>query len=301
MSRRKKGHEEDHGVGHADERWLITYADMITLLMVLFIVLFAMSKVDQAKYISLASGLAGSFSETKPNITSGGAGLAQPSVPGPPHVSIASDLNSFINPGVGKAVNGKTQTVTTTKPSANNPANDVAVVAQQAVLKDKNDLSEARKKIGLALKAAGIKKGVIMAQDERGLTVTVVNDLVFDADRADVLPAGQRLLRIIAPALVEIGHKVRVEGHTNQVKVAPKYYPSEWELSSARASAVVRFLIAQGMASNKMSAEGLADTEPYLPASNPLSVDQNRRVAIVVQSSVTDAQRTLSQFATTSA
>jgi chemotaxis protein MotB len=140
-----------------------------------------------------------------------------------------------------------------------------------------------------------------MEQDDMGLTVTVVNDLVFDADRADVLPAGQRLLRIIAPALVEIDHKVRVEGHTNQVNVAPKYYPSEWELSSARASAVVRFLIAQGMSSNKMSAEGLADTEPYLPASDPRSVDQNRRVAIVVQSSVTDAQRTLSQFANTSA
>ena len=175
------------------------------------------------------------------------------------------------------------------------------MVAQQAVLKDKSDLSEARKKIGLALKAAGIKKGVIMAQDERGLTVTVVNDLVFDADRAEVLPSGQRLLRIIAPALVEIGHKVRVEGHTNQVKVAPKFYPSEWELSSARASAVVRYLIGQGMAPRDMSAEGLADTEPLYAASDPRSVDQNRRVAIVVQSSVTDAQRTLSQFATTSA
>ena len=301
MSRRKKAHEEDHGVGHADERWLITYADMITLLMVLFIVLFAMSKVDQAKYISLASGLAGSFSETKPNITSGGAGLAQPSVPGPPSVSIATEMKSFVNPAVGKDFSGKTNTQTTSSSPAKNPANEVAVVAAQAVLKDKNDLSRARRKIGAALKAAGITKGVIMTQDEKGLTVTVINDLVFNADRAEVLPAGQRLLRIVAPALVDIGHKVRVEGHTNQVKVAPKYYPSEWELSSARASAVVRFLIAQGMASENMSAEGLADTEPLLPASDPRSVDQNRRVAIVVQSSVTDAQRTLSAFASTSA
>ena len=208
MSRRKKGHEEDHGVGHADERWLITYADMITLLMVLFIVLFAMSKVDQAKYISLASGLAGSFSETRPNIIPGGGGLASPSVPGPPHFSLANEVGTLVAPPLGKESSGSKNTPTPPVSPANKPGTDVAVVARQAVLNDKNDLSEARLKIGLALKAAGIKKGVIMAQDDMGLTVTVVNDLVFDADRADVLPAGQRLLRIIAPALVEIGHKV---------------------------------------------------------------------------------------------
>ena len=102
MSRRKKSHDEGHEGGHADERWLITYADMITLLMVLFIVLFAMSKVDQAKYISLASGLAGSFSETKPNITPGGTGVAQPFIPGQPMVQIAPPANPSLTPPGGK-------------------------------------------------------------------------------------------------------------------------------------------------------------------------------------------------------
>ena len=297
MSKRKKGHDDGHEGGHADERWLITYADMITLLMVLFIVLFAMSKVDQAKYISLASGLAGSFSETRPNITAGGAGVGTPTVADSRAISIGTEVQQFVNPAVGKDLSGKTNTQTTPASTTPKPASDVAVIAKQAVLKDKNDLSDARHKIEQALKAAGIKSGVILTQDERGLTVTVINDLVFNADRADVLPAGQHLLSILAPALIATGHKVRVEGHTNQVKVAPKYYPSEWELSSARASAVVRYLIVRGMRPSFMSAEGLADTQPLIPPSDPRSVDLNRRVAIVVQSSVTDAQRTLSAFA----
>ena len=301
MSRRKKGHDDGHEGGHADERWLITYADMITLLMVLFIVLFAMSKVDQAKYISLAAGLAGSFSETKPNITTGGQGVGVVTAADAKTFSMSPEMNSLVNPAVGKELSGKTTTRTTTTPTSMTPANDVAVMARDAVLKDKNDLSDARRKIESALKEAGIKKGVKLDQDDRGLTITVTNDLVFNADRADVLPAGQRLLRILAPTLIATGHKVRVEGHTNQVKVAPKYYPSEWELSSARASAVVRDLISRGMASGRMSAEGLADTEPLVSPADPRSIDLNRRVAIIVQSSVSDAQRTLSAFANTNA
>jgi chemotaxis protein MotB len=297
MARRKHGHGDDHEGGHADERWLITYADMITLLMVLFIVLFAMSNIDQQKYISLAAGLAGSFSETRPNITAGGQGVGTPTVADNQQISIASEMKSYVNPAVGKELSGKTQTQTSATSSTTKPANDVAVVAKQAVLKDKNDLNDARRKIEAALKAAGIKSGVVLTQDDRGLTVTVINDLVFNADRAEVLPAGLRLLKILAPALIATGHKIRVEGHTNQVKVAPKYYPSEWELSSARASAVVRTLIGMGLNPPLMSAEGLADTQPLIPASDPRSVDLNRRVAIVVQSSVSDTQRTLSAFA----
>ena len=296
MSRRKHGHGDEHEGAHADERWLITYADMITLLMVLFIVLFAMSNIDQQKYISLASGLAGSFSQTTPNITTGGQGVGVKQVPDASMISMAPDNNSYVNPAVGPNISGSTTQVSGSAGVSKGQA-DASIQAEQAVLKDKSDLTQARKRIEAALKAAGITKGVIMNQDEHGLTVVVVNDLVFNADRADVLPAGQRLLKILAPALAATGHRIRVEGHTNQVHVKPKFYPSEWELSSARASAVVRFLIAQGLKSGEMSAEGLADTQPLYPVTDPRAIDQNRRVAIVVQSSVTDAQRTLSSFA----
>jgi chemotaxis protein MotB len=91
-----------------------------------------------------------------------------------------------------------------------------------------------------------------------------------------------------------------IEGHTNQVAAHPKNYPSEWELSSARASSVVRYLISTvGLNPSSMSVAGYADTRPLVDPNDPRSITLNRRVDIVVLSSLTAEQQALLELAKT--
>ncbi|OIQ77896.1 chemotaxis protein LafU [mine drainage metagenome] len=127
------------------------------------------------------------------------------------------------------------------------------------------------------------------------MTVSVITDRVlFPADLATLAPEGMRLLEAISPALRDLPNDLLVEGHTNTVAVRPKFYPTEWELSSARAVTVVRFLIEQmGISAKRMGATGYADQHPLLPASDPRSVSVNRRVDIVLVSSLSQAEQGL--------
>ncbi len=136
---------------------------------------------------------------------------------------------------------------------------------------------------------------VVMRREERGLSISViVDDLVFPADSAQLQDAGKRLLAVIGPALKASGHDILVEGNTNTVAVHPRNYPSEWELSSARASSVVRYLISPlGLRPRSLSVAGYADTRPLVPATDPRGITLDRRVAIVVLSSLTPDQRAL--------
>jgi chemotaxis protein MotB len=283
--RRKKGGEqhEEH-VNH--ERWLVTYADMLTLLMVLFIVLFAISQVDQKKFMQLATGMSSGFGQPV-SITNGATSVlpmsesSKPVTDSAPAMSIDAipSLVSEIAKGTGAG-------------SSNNAA---AAAAQAAADRDAADLDKAADLIAQALKKAGLDKKVVLSRDSRGLVVTVVvDDLVFPADSAELQTDGQVLLAAIGPALKATKHDILVEGHTNTVNVRPKNYPSEWELSSARASSVARWLITEaGLSPALLTVAGFADTRPLVPESDPRSTRLNRRVAIVVQSTLTGEQKAL--------
>jgi chemotaxis protein MotB len=123
--------------------------------------------------------------------------------------------------------------------------------------------------------------------DRRGLIITVVtNALVFPGNSATLLSEGRQILAVIAPPLVKAPNDIEVDGHTNQENVSTDPYPSGWELSSARASAVVRFLIGGDVAPSRLSAVGFSDQHPLYPPSDPRSITLNRRVEIVVLSSL---------------
>ena len=133
------------------------------------------------------------------------------------------------------------------------------------------------------LLAAGAAKYEI---DERGLVVHIVSDgVLYDAESASLRADGVRVLNAIAPELAVVPNQIRIEGHTNSIPVTPGGpYPSNWELSTDRATTVVRYLISQGMPAGKLSATGYADTQPLVPNSDPSAVTVNRRVDIVVLS-----------------
>lgn len=283
---RRKRHEEEHEEHVNHERWLVTYADMLTLLMVLFIVLFAISMVDQKKFMELATGLSSGFGQPV-SITNGATSVLPEAVAAKPVVDAAPVMSVDAVPMIAQEMAHGTGTSPQT------------AAADAASARDSQDLSDASADITAALEKAGLEDKAVITRDARGLTVSlVVDDLVFPGDSAQLLPAGQRLLHIVGPTLVATKHDIVIEGHTNQVAARPVNYPSEWELSSARASSVVRYLIADaGLPPASVSVTGYADTRPLVPPSDPRSVTLNRRVDIVVLSSLTAEQQALLDLA----
>ncbi|MGY1601076.1 flagellar motor protein MotB [Geodermatophilus sp. SYSU D00815] len=271
--RRGKKHEE-HEEHENHERWLVSGFDMMTLLFVLFVVLFAMSKVDEQKFAALAKGMADAF---------GGPITVQP---GPtPEGSVLDGLPGAID--IASAI----------PPDPTVSDAEVDAAAAQAALERSeqvqaeaaaayDELAAARDAIDAALTAAGYAGAAQYEIDERGLVVHVISDgVLYDAESAALRADGIRVLNALAPTLTGLPNQVRVEGHTNSIPVTPGGpYPSNWELSTDRATAVVRHLLSRGLPAGKVSATGYADTRPLVPDTDPTAVTVNRRVDIVVVS-----------------
>jgi chemotaxis protein MotB len=270
--RRKKKHEEEEHENH--ERWLVSYADMVTLLMCLFIVLFAISQVDKAKFAALASGLSASF------------GAPINALPGTtPQGSVLDSLSSPVDIAAGIAPQQPAQRAEVDAAAAQaaaERARNIAAEAQTAY----DNLDEVRRHIQAALNAAGHSDAVRFEIDERGLVVHIVADQVlFDAERADLRPEGGRILDAVAPTLRGLPNQLAIEGHANHLAVTPGGpWPSNWELSAYRATTVVRYLAGDGVPETRMSADGYGSTRPLVPVTDPRAITVNRRVDIVVLS-----------------
>ncbi|HEY0127513.1 MAG TPA: flagellar motor protein MotB [Blastococcus sp.] len=270
--RRGRKHEEEEHENH--ERWLVSYADMMTLLLVLFVVLYAMSQVDQQKFAALAKGLAVSFGgpiSVQSSATPEGAVLD--GLPGA--VDIASAIPP--DPTVSDA-----QVDAAAAAAAAERAKDVAVEAAAAY----DELSAAREAIDAALTVAGFAGAVQFEIDDRGLVVHIVADQVlFDAEEAVLRPEGGAILSAVAPTLLALPNDLAVEGHANHLPVSPGgAWPSNWELSAYRATTVVRYLAGDGVPETRMSADAYGSTRPLVPVTDRNAITVNRRVDIVVLS-----------------
>ncbi len=270
--RRAKKHEEEEHENH--ERWMVSYADMMTLLLVLFIVLYAMSQVDKAKFAALASGLSETF------------GSPITALPGTaPEGEVLDALPAAVNIAAGIAPDQKAAQAEIDAAAAQAAAERAQRVATEAA-GAYEDLAETRDKIDAALTAAGFSGAARYEIDERGLVVHIVADAVlFDAEEAVLRPEGRQILDAVAPTLIGLPNVLRVEGHANHLPVtAGGPWPSNWELSGYRASTVLRHLGAGGVPEPRMSATGYSSTRPLVPESDPNALSVNRRVDIVVLS-----------------
>jgi chemotaxis protein MotB len=292
MSHKKKkkgGHEEEH---ENHERWMVSYADMLTLLFVLFVVLFAISQVDQRKFAALKTGLAAGFGAATP--FDGGTGMNSGTGVATSDDSVALDLE--LTPAL--------PSTNTTKSDSESTAAARAVAAAN-LAKEQQELAEAEKEvekfakikqqITAALADQKLNAGVRFTVDSRGLVVTIVtSSVVFAGDSAALRPAGQRIVAAIAPALRPLKNNIEVDGHTNQLPVPTRNYPTAWELSTARASAVVRYLVDRGgLPAGRMSAAGYAGERPLYPPKDPRAVALNRRVEVIVLSTLPPAESAL--------
>jgi chemotaxis protein MotB len=281
--RRKHAEEPEEHENH--ERWLVSYADMITVLMALFIVLFAMSSVDQTKFDALKASLASSFGKPIAVVQTGKV----PSI-GDANSEGALDMGAIIpasSPQVAKEID---HAVTAARAS---DALKAADKTRADVEREVASMEKARKAILAELAKHHLADSVQFRYDARGLVVSIITDKVlFAANRAVLTPIGRTVLDAMGPALKKLPNDLLIEGHTNLEPVQPKYYPSDWELSSARADTVVRHLIAaDGINPIRLAATGYADQHPLIPGTGDVANRLNRRVEIVVSSMLPKMER----------
>lgn len=259
-ARRKRPEEHEEHENH--ERWLITYADMITLLMVLFIVLFSISQVDLAKFEKFKAGLSefgnGDGSESLIELNEGGL-LSDPQL---------------------------AQLTQAQQALEDQQAHDKAVDEEQAALQG------AQNSIVEDLRSAGLENVARFRIEERGLVVTIVTDRVLFEPGSDVLTAdGLAVVDVISDALAPLPNLLSIEGHTDSVPIATSRFPSNWELSTARATSVLRALVDRhAIAPLRLSAAGYADQRPLAANDTAAGRSTNRRVEIVVHSTITQGQ-----------
>jgi chemotaxis protein MotB len=253
---RRKGLDEEH-VEHVDERWMASYMDMVTVLMAMFIVLFAMSSVDQEKFVQLKNSLATGFGSTD----------------------------------VGKVDTAKGVVVTAAKAKQGEATGFTDL---QLAMSEVDSLKAAQKALQDAVDAKGVGSQVQFVIDSRGLTIGLIGSEAFFAPNlANLSLRAIQVLDTIAPILAAEPNEVKIEGHADRHGVTTNY-PTDWELSSGRATAVLRRLVENGgIAQERISAVGYGSARPVAEGSDLAAMAQNRRVDVVMLSKQPEAVRAL--------
>jgi len=273
--KRRGDHDEEHEEHENHERWLVSYADMMTLLMVLFIVMFAVSQVDMKKFAALKVGLAAGFGAPVAMLHGADQLLDPGGAVAPDSVNLSGDAK-----GDTRTANENPQV------SPEKVTELVNALAKASAAKEAGKLAEAKAELQQALVKAGMANGASFRFDERGLVVTIATDQVlFDSGSAVLRPEGKRILDALTPTLAKLPNKISVDGHTNSIPIHTDRYPSNWELSTDRATGVLRYL-ARAVSADRMSAAGFADTRPRRKGTDSTALTVNRRVEIVVLASV---------------
>jgi chemotaxis protein MotB len=260
--RRRHAHaEEEH---ENDERWLLTYADMITLLMALFMVLFSISSVNISKFVSLQHSLQDAFSG---RILPGGRALEESG-------------GSTVSPQV--AATPAASTPAATNEGAGRKAADAAAKAQAKA--EEEDFKALKQRVDQYAVAHGLQSKVTTLITKDGLVIRLLTDkLLFASGDATVQPAGSGLLAKIGGMLrAESQHAIRVRGFTDSVPIHTAAFPSNWELSAGRAASVVRAFARAGVAPQRMEAAGRAALDPLNTNVTAEGRARNRRVEVLL-------------------
>ncbi len=260
--RKKKKHSEGAG-----EAWLLPYSDLMTLLLAVFIVLFAVSKLDQTK----ATEMSKSFQKTM--MVQGGSG-------------VLNGDGTSINPTPETQQGNGVLPYTVGESSSDNAASmtsGTTTGASGTGTADDQQLKQLQEQINQEIADAKESDSVTTSVDSRGIVVTFNNVLLFDSGKADIKSDNTTFLLKVARLINSVDNYVRVEGNTDNVPIQNSIYPSNWELSTARATSVVRFLIDQGkVAPERLSAVGYGEYRPVADNKSESGRNQNRRIELVI-------------------
>ncbi|HLR40987.1 MAG TPA: flagellar motor protein MotS [Virgibacillus sp.] len=234
-------------------KWMVTYSDMITLILVFFILLFSMSQIDLAKFEAISE----SFNNKSILNYSSSAVPSKSPAEGKGHlekIPNESDMAVLKNETEDKSEENQDE-------SLDRLLHDV-----KTYLND-HDLND-------AISANRTQRGVVLVLQER---------ILFDAGEAAILDSGKSFLGEIGGLLSEMPNNVQVEGHTDNRPITSLLYPSNWELSGARAGSVTRYLIDQHhLEESRFTIVGYSDTKPVEPNTSMENMRKNRRVEIVI-------------------
>ena len=248
MARKKKHHAEHHEE-HTDESWLVPYADILTLLLALFIVLFASADANAAKFTQMAQSLSAAFS-------------GSPSV---------FDNNQAITPEVDAS-----------KPdqSKMDPAKE------QAYLRESVQLAEVKREIDRYMQKNNLAGDLTTALTEDGLMIRIKDSALFNSGSAELRPESLVIGTEVAKMLSILPQQIVISGHTDNIPIRTREFPSNWELSSMRAINFMKFLLAQeNMKPERFSAIGYGEYRPMVDNNTPDGHSKNRRVEVLIMRS----------------
>ena len=232
------------------ERWLVSYADFMTLLFAFFVVMYALSSINEGKYRILSSAMGSAFNHA----ASTPASLAAVSA-----LTIPPPIAVIQNP----PRDGEKQKQ---RERMRNVARDIQAVMAPLIAQGK----------------------VRVLETSRGVTIEINDSILFSPGQAQLQPALVKALQAIAEVLAATDFPVTIEGHTDNVPIRTVQYPSNWELSAVRATTVLRLFADSGVSAGRLTAIGYADTRPV--ESNDLVEGRarNRRVSILIDSTIAE-------------
>ncbi len=259
--KRKRAVEED--TRHA--AWAVPYGDLVTLLFAFFVVLYAVSSVNEGKYRALSNTLFTEFNGQKPPGSAPGSAPAAHALLHPAaNAAIASAPDSH-------AIFADTAVVT--RREAEEIARSQA--ESQALDKVASDVSAAMSDL--------IKSNLVVVRRKgTAVEVEIRTDILFPSGSATLSPTAVGVIRKLSLTLFSLPNPVRVEGHTDSQPIDTTAFPSNWELSSARAASVVHLIASSGIDPARLSVIGRAQYSPAQPNSTAAGRNANRRVLIAI-------------------
>ncbi len=255
MARRRRGEEEHEN----HERWLVSYADFITLLFAFFVVMYALSSINEGKYRILSESISSAFRN----------------VPG----SAATTLVQ-VSPDAPTTIPIRKPQVANIKPDINREKN-------RELLRSK------AKEIQTALAPLVQQGQVRITEGALGITVEINASALFESGEARLQVPAVRALTAVGQILATTDFPITVEGHTDNAPINTPLYPSNWELSGARAASVVRLFIDNGVDPRSLTATGYAEQRPVADNASPEGRQRNRRVAINLEAKTPDQVKEL--------
>jgi len=265
--RRRRAHaEHEH-----HEAWAIPYGDLLTLLLAFFVVMYSISSVNEGKYRVVADAMSDAFGG--PPKSSKPIQLGEQAARDDRGDAMMFAQRSVVAP-LGTE-EGKDR-----PPRNRNPALDVR--------RDESNLDLMENQLTKALGSRILGGQVAVRRTEEGLEVALNTDILFASGSAALQPEAQTPLRDIADIMRGYPNRLRIEGHTDNNPIHTSVFPSNWELSAARAASVVHLFMDTGVAPGRMSVVGLAEFQPLADNQTAEGRDRNRRVNVIVMAGPDD-------------
>lgn len=234
------------------DRWLITYADLITLLLAFFVMMYAISQIDVAKFESIARSLATQFTSDPSVIDLGERADIAPHPPEDEGLDL-SQLDNKEDKGDG---DGSSKT---------DPELDALFAKIKRYVVDHNLESDVR-----------------VENARRGVEITFAEHILFDLGKAELKKPSEKVLEPLVPLLNELNNPISIEGHTDNLPIVSGHYESNWELSTARALSVLNYLEDTGIDPERLALVGYGEYRPVKPNDSDDNRQFNRRVNLVI-------------------